>query len=121
MSENLVELARRYVALNDELETVRDQIKRAVLNGAGGASENPTSATRPGEKRPQSSPAKALRGQQVAETILELVRSSPGLRTAAIMKTMAAHRSTTGERLKRLQAKGLIERDGEGAGWRTPA
>jgi hypothetical protein len=35
------------------------------------------------------------------------------------MKATAAQRSTTVERLKRLQAKGLIERDG--AGWRAPA
>jgi hypothetical protein len=33
----LVELARRYVALNDELEAVRGEIKRVVLNGAGDA------------------------------------------------------------------------------------
>ena len=35
----LVDLARRFVALSDELETVRDQIKRVVLNGAGGAED----------------------------------------------------------------------------------
>jgi Mn-dependent DtxR family transcriptional regulator len=41
--------------------------------------------------------------------------------TAAIAKVMAAQRSTTDERLKRLQAKGLIERDDASAGWRAPA
>jgi hypothetical protein len=29
-----VELARRYVSLSDELESVREQIEREVLNGA---------------------------------------------------------------------------------------
>jgi hypothetical protein len=41
--------------------------------------------------------------------------------TAAIAKATAAGRSTTVERLKRLQAKSQIERDGDGAGWRAPA
>ena len=41
---------------------------------------------------------------------------------AAIAKATAAQRSTTDERLKRLQAKGLIERDeADGGGWRAPA
>jgi hypothetical protein len=34
---------------------------------------------------------------------------------------MAAQSSTTDEQLKRLQAKGLIERDAAGVGWRAPA
>ncbi len=75
---------------------------------------------RPGAKRPQRSKnLKALRAAEVEETILKLLQSSPGLRTAAIAKATAAQRSTTDERLKRLQAKGLVERDA--AGWRAPA
>ena len=31
----LIDLARRYVALSDELETVRGEIARSVLNGGG--------------------------------------------------------------------------------------
>jgi hypothetical protein len=37
------------------------------------------------------------------------------------LSPMAAQSSTTDERLKRLQAKGLIERDAAGVGWRAPA
>ena len=58
---------------------------------------------------------------QVEETILELLQSSPGMGTAAIAKATSAQRSTTDERLKRLRAKGLIERDDASAGLRTPA
>jgi DNA-binding IclR family transcriptional regulator len=76
---------------------------------------------RPGAKRPRSNHPKALRAAKVEETILGLLRSSPGLRTAAIAKATAAQRSTTDERLKRLQAKGLVERDDAGVGWRAPA
>ena len=115
MSENLVELAQRFVHLSGELGATRDAMKRLLMNGARGPNVNPTPARRPGAKRPQ------LRGQQVEETILKLVQSSLGLRTAAIAKATAAGRSTTVERLKRLQTKGLVERDGDGAGWRTPA
>jgi hypothetical protein len=87
-----------------------------LLHGVGSPSENPTSAKRPGAKRPQSSHPKALRAAQVEETILGLLRSSPGLRRAAIAKATAAQRSTTDERLKSRQAKGLIERDDASAG-----
>ena len=120
MSGNLVELAQRFVRLSGELDLTRDAMKRLLLNGAG-PNENPTPAKRPGAKGPQSSHPKALRAAEVEETILELLRSSPGLRTAAIAKATAAQRSTTDERLKRLQAKGLIERDDASAGWRAPA
>jgi hypothetical protein len=121
MSENLVELAQRFVRLSGELDSTRDAMKRLLMNGTGGPSVNPTPARRPGAQRPQSKNLKALRGQQVEETILKLVQSSPGMGTAAIARATAAGRSTTVERLKRLQAKGRIERDGDGAGWRTPA
>ena len=120
MSENLVELAQRFVRLSGELDATRDAMKRLLLNGAG-PNENPTPARRPGGKRPQPSHRKPLRGLQVEETIIGLLRSSSGLRTAAIMKAAAAQRSTTVERLKRLQAKGLIERDDASDGWRAPA
>ena len=121
MSGDLVELAQRFVRLSGELDLTRDAMKRLLLNGAGGPSENPTPARRPGAKRPQSSHPKALRAAQVEKTILALLRSSPGFRTAAIANATAAQRSTTDERLNRLQAKGLVERDDAGVGWRAPA
>ena len=111
MSGDLVELAQRFVRLSGELDSTRDAMKRLLLNGAGAANENPTPARRPGAKRPRSNPPKALRAAQVEETILKLLQSSPGMRTAAIARATAAQRSTTDERLKRLQAKGLVERD----------
>jgi hypothetical protein len=114
MSGNLVELAQRFVRLSGELDSTRDAMKRLLLNGAS-ASGNPTPARRPGAKRPQP------RGPPVEEAIFKLLQSSPGMGTAAIARATAAGRSTTVERLKRLQAKGLIERDNAGAGWRAPA
>ncbi len=122
MHGNLVELAQRFVRLSGELDATGDAEKRLLLNGAG-QNETPTPARRPGAKGPQPSHPKALRAVQVGQTILELLRSSPGLRTAATARATAAGRSTTVERLKRLQAKGLIERAGHGPGpgWRAAA
>ena len=96
-------------------------MRRLLLNGAGSPNENPTPARRPGAKRPQPGRSKMVAAAQVEQTIIGLLRSSPGLRTAANAKATAAQRSTTDERLKRLQAKGLIERDDASAGWRAPA
>lgn len=42
--EGLVELARQYVRLSDQLEAVRGEIKRVVLNGGDGSPVFPTSA-----------------------------------------------------------------------------
>jgi hypothetical protein len=120
MSGNLLELAQRFVRLSSELEATRDGIRGLLLNGAG-PNENPTPARRPGAKGPRSNPPRAGGAAQVEETIVGLLRSSPGLRTAAIAKATAAQRSTADERLKRLQAKGLIERDDASARWRAPA
>jgi hypothetical protein len=105
MGGNLVELAQRFIRLSAELDITRDAMKRLLLNGTGGRSVNPTPATRPGADRPQSKKLKALRAAEVEEAILGLLRSSPGIRTAAIAKATAAQSSTTDERLKRLQAR----------------
>jgi hypothetical protein len=45
MSE-LVTLARRYVSLSDELEAIRGEIRRVLLNGGAGVAENPTRPVR---------------------------------------------------------------------------
>jgi hypothetical protein len=84
-----------------------------------GAKRKPYPSQAASAKRPRSTPPKALRGLQVEKTIFKLVQSSPGMGTVAIAKATAAGRSTPVERLKRLQAKGRIERDG--VGWRAPA
>jgi DNA-binding NtrC family response regulator len=109
----LVELARRYVALNDELESVRELIKRAVVNGAE-SMENPTRAERPGAKGP--SHPNAIAAAAAERKIIELLQQSPGMGTAAVARAMGARTNTTAERLKRLRAKGLTVGGGSG-GW----
>ena len=61
---DLVALARRYVALGDEPESVRGEIKRAVLNGAGESSTRPTRPARSsgGSQHPNAAKAASARG-----------------------------------------------------------
>jgi hypothetical protein len=94
---NLVELAQRFVRLSSELDAARDAMRRLLLNGPG-PNENPTPARRPGAKGPRSNPPRAGGAAQVEETILGLLRSSPGLRTAEIAKATArkGRRQTSG-------------------------
>ena len=98
MSGNLVKLAQRFVRLSGELHATRDAMRRLLLNGAGSPNENPTPARRPGAKGPRSNPPRAGGAAQVEETILGLLRSSPGLRTAEIAKATArkGRRQTSG-------------------------
>jgi hypothetical protein len=114
LSGNLVKLAQRFVRLSGELHANRDAMSRLLLNGTGSPNENPTPARRPAREAAAVGPLEVVAAAQVEQTILELLRLSPGLRTAA-------QRSTADERLKRLQANGLIERDDASAGWRAPA
>ena len=112
MSGNLVELAQRFVRLSGELDLTHDAMRRRLLNGAGGRKQKtlrrPSGPARSGRSRA----TRRRFGRLRSKTILKLLQSSPGMGTAAIAKVMAAQRSTTDERLKRLQAKGLIERAG---------
>jgi hypothetical protein len=110
-SEGLVELARRFVACNDELESLREQIKLAVVNGAG---ESPLRPTPPARSKPsgsQSSHPNALAAKEAEEKILGLLRERP-MKMGEITAAMAAKQSTTSERLRRLRQRGEVTLDG---------
>jgi hypothetical protein len=110
----LAELARRYVSLSDELESVRDQIKRALMKDAGDAA--PTPRPMPARPTKPGGHPNAAAAQEAEAKIIELLRATPGLGTAAIARSTGAKVNTTAERLKRLKAKGLTV--GGGAdGW----
>jgi hypothetical protein len=114
--EGLVDLARRFVELSDELEDVRDQIKRTVMNGADPA-PNPTPAVRPGAKRPHQ--LKLQAAAEAEQKIIKIVKAQPNLRTMEIAKEMGAKSSTTIERLRRLSKRGLVQ-GGGAEGWTAP-
>jgi hypothetical protein len=113
----LVELARRYVSLSDELESVRDQIKRALMKDAGDAA--PTPRPMPARPTKPGGHPNAAAAQEAERQIVELLRATPGMGTAAIARSTGAKVNTTAERLKRMKAKGLTV--GGGAdGWTAP-
>jgi hypothetical protein len=110
---SLVELARRYVAVSDELEVIRGEIRAAVLNGAGDSAPVPFVAAR---LRPGPHP-KAAAAEQA---IVALLEKEPGLKTSAIAKATGSPAVTVQDRLRRLRKRGAIAGSGT-EGWRTTA
>ena len=111
---DLIDLARRYVALNDELETVRDQIKRAVMNG--GADPPKAPFARPARSPGGSQHPAAIKAAEAEQTIMVLLKDRPGMRTSEIARKTSSKTTAVNPRLQRLRSKGLIERD-EANGW----
>jgi hypothetical protein len=119
MAGDLLVLAEKYVALTGEIEDVRRAMLSCLTNGAG---EIPLRPRPPARRRPggsQQHPNAAAAAAAERKTI-ELLRSSPGLGTAAIAKATGAKVNTTSERLKRLQARGQVAR-ADGGGWSAAA
>ena len=110
----LVELARQYVALSDQLETVRRQIKLAVMNGGEMAKAPFVRAARPGEKS-GSQQAKAI-AAAAERKLLDLIRQQPGTGTAALARSTGAKVNTSAERLKRMKLRGEVH-GGGAVGW----
>lgn len=131
MSE-LTQLAERLIRAEAELDTVRAAMKRLLLNGSA---HEPIRPTRPPGQvrgaRPRTSKgsarrhpnatraAKAVEAAKAEARIVELVKTTPGMGTAAIARATGAGTTTAAGRLKRLEARHLIERGDEG--WRASA
>jgi hypothetical protein len=118
---DLVVLARRYVALSDQLEAVRGEIAKAVLNGGGGEPVRPTRPARaPGGG--QSNHPNAQAAAQEETKIIALLKDQPGLRTTQIAKATESKVNTTTQRLARMRDKGaIIRQEGHDAGWQAAA
>jgi hypothetical protein len=108
--DSLTELARKFVDLSDQLEAVRVEIKRCVLNGGGDPMPNhppraraPTKAA--GRKAKQSAKAEAA--------IVDLISETP-MRTSQIARATSAKVNTVSERMKRLCQRGAVRRDEDG-------
>jgi hypothetical protein len=142
MTPDLASLARKFVTLSDELDSVREDIKRCVLNGMDPDPIRPTLArSRPGKaakakvsraakpkaakasKPPPQDGAEAkperyaerMRLARIAdEEMVTMLRSQPGMRTGEIRRATEQRPSTLGERLKRLARQGRVERSGGG-------
>jgi hypothetical protein len=120
----LVALAEKFVRLSNELEATRGEMRRLLLNGAGGEIDaRPTTAgDRPGKqsakpKTPRrAAPAKphpaAAKAAEIEERIMAMLKERPGMRVSDIAKATASKTSTTVERMKRLKDKGMAASDG---------
>ena len=121
MSE-LVALAERFVRLSGELDATRDAMRRLLLNGAGAEPVRPTKPARskPGgvekQKHPHAIAAAAAEGK-----IIEVLRSTPGMKTTEIARATDAKVNTTTQRLARMLDRGAIIRDGADGGWTASA
>jgi hypothetical protein len=94
VSENLVELATRYLRLAGELDATRDAMKKLLMNGAEPPPVNPPSALRPGVKRSQPNHPNAIMASEAEAKILELLKTRP-MRMAEIAAEMEAKQTTT--------------------------
>ena len=113
---DLVELARRYVTLSDQLEAVRGEITRAVLNGSGGEPVRPIQPARSsgGGQHPNAIAAAAAEA-----LIIERLKERPGMGTAELARASDSKVNTVAQRLQRLRARELVQ--GGGEGWRASA
>jgi hypothetical protein len=71
----------------------------------------------PRSPTPYAGKARAGKSKAAERKLIEAMETNPGLSVAALAKAAAAGRSATGERLRKLAARGAIEKDGAGR-WR---
>jgi DNA-binding MarR family transcriptional regulator len=106
---DLVELANRFVRLSAELEETRAAMKRLLLNGAGDCAIPAGLAEAP--RRTKPTPAEVAAAEQA---LLKAMQAHPGDGTNKLAKLTGSGVSTTDDRLRRLEKRGLIERDASG-------
>jgi hypothetical protein len=109
----LVELAQKFVALSAELEETRTAMRAALMNGSDG---NPTMAGPSGPHIKGMDRETFLAQSKAAdERVLALLREKP-MRPSEIVRATQGKLSTTRERLRRLQKRGVVEPAADG--WR---
>ena len=115
-------VARMVCAATSEASTRAQPQLKPKPNGSAAhlPLSNGADAARPFAPAAPRHPA-AIQAAEAEARIAELVRDRPGLRTSEIAKETSAKVNTTVERLKRMTAKGLIERQDASAGWRASA
>ena len=78
-------------------------------------------AGRPGRTGSQSQHPNAILAQQAESQIIELIKTTPGLKTTEIAKETGSKVNTTTQRLARMRERGLITRGDGGSGWAAAA
>jgi hypothetical protein len=116
VSENLVELAQRFVRLSGELDAARDAMKRLLLKGAGEPPKAPFVSAR---SKPGASHPAAIAAGNAEREIMELLKVRP-MGATAIAKAMDSKVNTTAQRLARMRERGLVA-PAHGGGWEATA
>ena len=119
----LVALAKRLVDLDAEAASVRAEMLR--LLSANGADRDPPPVVpppRPTQGRPARKPPPfdRVKAMEAEQAIVALLKSNTPMSTGGIVRATGAHKATVQDRLKRLQAKGLVAR-GDTGGWTATA
>jgi hypothetical protein len=126
---DLVALAKEYVAVSGQLAEIRNAMRVALANGAGGEPAKarhpielgarpakPSGRTKVRQNKSSSRHAQMLAQARAAEEeVLSRVRNGM-TRTMEIAAATSSKTSTVSERLRRLKAKGLVVL-AEGGGW----
>jgi hypothetical protein len=114
MSDELVELAKRYSELSDEPVDVRRRMLSCLTIGVGEPARVPT---RPRGHAPRGEKRSAMLKRSAAKDrkVLELLADGP-MKQAEISENLSMAFSTTQARLARLLAKGAVAR-GDGGLW----
>jgi hypothetical protein len=103
---DLVELAQRYITLSNEIEGVRDAMRRLLLNGAEGPKENPIQP--PVRRAGGSKPNRVTTQAEAENEVVALLKDQPGMTTARISEAMNCPATSTIARLNRLKEKGVV-------------
>jgi hypothetical protein len=104
----LLGLAKRLVALDEETVEVRRAMLAALSNGAD-PTQRPTQAparSKPGPKG--ASHPNRVKAQAAEHQIVALLKDKPGMGTAALAEATSSKANTTTERLRRLKDRGLV-------------
>ena len=116
MADDLVELAKRLVAIDAEKDAIRERMRR-LLDGDSVRPSRP-SASLNGSARRAATEAKASKAAEGDQQVMDLLREKP-MKQAELARALSLPPSSIGNKLARLRRKGLAL-PGEAGRW-SPA
>jgi hypothetical protein len=124
----LIRLAERLIAISSEESVIRGEMLRILTANGHDEEAEEVSAERHLARPNGAGPAAKTTNQQrleaaarAEEQMLALLSQNQRMRPAALAKAMNAKVVTTADRLRRMEQRGLVRREGKGAGWSAVA
>jgi len=99
------------LALPDSIREMLAQWLAPAAAKPNGHDPHPSVPTAPPKSR---HPKSAFAAKTAEKRLLEALRDNPGLSIAALANAIGSSRSATGERLRQLAARGMVEKDPAG-------